>query len=54
LQVLLVHTGQHFDANISEVFFDELGMSKSDHFLSIHGGGHEAMTGRMLERLGVL
>ncbi|WP_089956459.1 non-hydrolyzing UDP-N-acetylglucosamine 2-epimerase [Limnohabitans sp. 2KL-3] len=50
-QEVLVHTGQHFDANMSDVFFDELGMSKPDHFLDIHGGGHGAMTGRMLERL---
>lgn len=54
LHEVLVHTGQHFDANMSDVFFDELGMSKPDHFLDIHGGGHGAMTGRMLERLGVM
>lgn len=51
LQEVLVHTGQHFDANMSDVFFDELGMHKPDHYLDIHGGGHGAMTGRMLERL---
>lgn len=51
LQEVLVHTGQHFDANMSDVFFDELGMNKPDHFLDIHGGGHGAMTGRMLARL---
>jgi len=51
LQEVLVHTGQHFDANMSDVFFDELGMIKPNHFLDIHGGGHGAMTGRMLERL---
>ena len=48
LQELLVHTGQHFDANMSEVFFAELGMSKPSYFLDIHGGTHGAMTGRML------
>lgn len=51
LQEVLVHTGQHFDENMSDVFFDELGMSKPDYFLDIHGVGHGAMTGRMLERL---
>jgi UDP-GlcNAc3NAcA epimerase len=51
LQEVLVHTGQHFDANMSDVFFDELGISKPDYYLDIHGGGHGAMTGRMLERL---
>ena len=45
---VLVHTGQHFDANMSDIFFAELGMSKPDYFLGIHGGTHGAMTGRML------
>lgn len=48
LTEVLVHTGQHFDANMSDVFFSELGMSKPDHFLDIHGGTHGVMTGRML------
>lgn len=51
LQEVLVHTGQHFDANMSDVFFEELGMPSPDHFLNIHGGGHGAMTGRMLEQV---
>jgi UDP-GlcNAc3NAcA epimerase len=51
LQEVLVHTGQHFDTNMSDVFFEELGMGKPDHFLDIHGGGHGAMTGRMLEQV---
>ena len=49
MQEVLLHTGQHFDANMSDVFFTELGMSKPDYFLDIHGGSHGAMTGRMLE-----
>jgi UDP-GlcNAc3NAcA epimerase len=48
LQEVVVHTGQHFDANMSDVFFAELGMKKPDYFLDIHGGGHGEMTGRML------
>lgn len=48
LAEVLVHTGQHFDANMSDVFFTELGMSRPQYFLDIHGGGHGAMTGRML------
>lgn len=51
LQEVLVHTGQHFDSNMSDVFFEELGMHKPDHLLDIHGGGHGAMTGRMLEQV---
>ena len=45
---VVVHTGQHFDANMSDVFFAELGMPKPAHQLSIHGGSHGVMTGRML------
>lgn len=48
LSEVVVHTGQHFDANMSDVFFTELGMSKPDYFLDIHGGTHGVMTGRML------
>lgn len=46
---VVVHTGQHFDTNMSEIFFKELGMAKPDYNLGIHGLTHGAMTGRMLE-----
>lgn len=48
LKEVVVHTGQHFDANMSDVFFSELGMARPAHQLDIHGGGHGEMTGRML------
>lgn len=48
---VLVHTGQHFDENMSDVFFDELGIAPPDHNLNIHSLGHGAMTARMLEML---
>lgn len=48
LREVLLHTGQHFDANMSDVFFEELGMAAPSHFLGIHGGLHGEMTGRML------
>lgn len=48
LQEVLVHTGQHFEANMSAVFFSELGMQPPTYNLGIHGGGHGEMTGRML------
>ena len=44
----MLHTGQHFDANMSAVFFNELGMATPAFELGIHGGGHGEMTGRML------
>ena len=46
---VLVHTGQHFDANMSSVFFAELEIPAPQHHLRIAGAPHGAMTGRMLE-----
>jgi UDP-GlcNAc3NAcA epimerase len=48
---ILIHTGQHFDAGMSDVFFDQLGLAPPFLNMGIHGGGHGAMTGRMLEGL---
>jgi UDP-GlcNAc3NAcA epimerase len=45
---VVVHTGQHFDANMSDVFFAELGMEQPAFHCNIHGGDHGQMTGRML------
>jgi UDP-GlcNAc3NAcA epimerase len=45
---ILVHTGQHFDAGMSQIFFDDLGLAPPRVNLGIHGGGHGEMTGRML------
>jgi len=45
---VLLHTGQHFDPAMSEVFFAELGIETPRVNLGIHGGGHGEMTGRML------
>lgn len=48
LTEILLHTGQHFDANMSEVFFEQLAIPRPDYQLEIHGGHHGDMTGRML------
>lgn len=45
---VLVHTGQHFDSNMSEIFFGQLQIPSPTHYLGIHGGAHGEMTGRML------
>jgi len=46
---VLVHTGQHYDENMSKVFFAELDIPHPKYNLEISGGLHGAMTGRMLE-----
>ncbi|MGE7773624.1 non-hydrolyzing UDP-N-acetylglucosamine 2-epimerase [Chitinophaga sp. NPDC101104] len=51
IEEVLVHTGQHFDSNMSDIFFDEMEIPKPDHKLSINGLSHGAMTGRMLEEI---
>lgn len=47
----LIHTGQHYDANLSDVFFQELEIKAPDHFLNIGGGKQGVQTARMLEAL---
>ena len=51
IEEVLVHTGQHFDASMSDVFFRDLNLPKPDHHLGIHSLNHGAMTGRMMEAL---
>ncbi len=51
IEEVLVHTGQHYDANMSDVFFREMQIPKPSYHLGIGGGAHGAMTGRMLEAL---
>lgn len=48
---ILVHTGQHFDRNMSDIFFDELDIPAPDFNLGIGGGTHGQNTGRMIEAI---
>lgn len=48
---VLIHTGQHFDSNMSDVFFQELDIRKPDYHLGIGGGSHGQNTGRMIEAI---
>jgi UDP-GlcNAc3NAcA epimerase len=47
----MIHTGQHVDAEMSDIFFAELSIPAPSRHLGIHGGGHGEMTGRMLAAL---
>ena len=48
---IIVHTGQHFDTNMSDIFFEQMDIPKPDYQLEINSLGHGAMTGRMLEEI---
>ncbi|HRR40810.1 MAG TPA: UDP-N-acetylglucosamine 2-epimerase (non-hydrolyzing) [Syntrophales bacterium] len=48
---VIVHTGQHYDAEMSDVFFEELDIPRPQYHLGIGGLSHGAMTGRMMEAL---
>lgn len=50
-QEVLLHTGQHYDYNMSDVFFEELDIPKPDYNLGISGGSHGKMTGEMLIKI---
>jgi UDP-GlcNAc3NAcA epimerase len=48
VEEVIIHTGQHFDANMSDIFFDEMEIPKPKYNLAINGLSHGVMTGQML------
>lgn len=51
MKEILVHTGQHFDVHMSQVFFDDMGIPRPDYHLGVGGGTHGQNTGRMIEKI---
>ena len=51
IKEVIIHTGQHYDSNMSEIFFKEMHIPKPDYFLNINGLSHGAMTGQMMEKI---
>ncbi len=51
IEEILVHTGQHYDTSLSQVFFDELGVPSPSVNLSVGSGSHAVQTGRIMKRL---
>ena len=51
IQEVIIHTGQHFDENMSKIFFQEMGIPEPKYNLEINTLPHGAMTGRMLEEI---
>lgn len=51
IEEIIVHTGQHYDSNMSDVFFEEMEIPQPSYTLNIGGGNHGAMTGRQLEKV---
>jgi UDP-GlcNAc3NAcA epimerase len=48
---VLVHTGQHYDTNMSDIFFEQMHIPKPNYFLGVGGKSHGAMTGQMIEKI---
>ncbi|MBO4739276.1 MAG: UDP-N-acetylglucosamine 2-epimerase, partial [Bacteroidales bacterium] len=51
VEEIIVHTGQHYDINMSDVFFGEMEIPRPNYNLNINGLSHGAMTGQMLEKI---
>jgi UDP-GlcNAc3NAcA epimerase len=51
IEEIIVHTGQHYDENMSDIFFEDMKIPKPKYLLGIGGKSHGAMTGQMIEKI---
>lgn len=51
IEEVIIHTGQHYDTNMSDIFFEEMGIPRPNYNLNVNGLGHGAMTGQMMEKI---
>jgi len=51
IEEIIVHTGQHYDSNMSDIFFEQMQIPKPNYYLGIGGKTHGAMTGQMIEKI---
>ncbi len=51
IEEVILHTGQHYDVNMSDIFFEEMQIPKPNYFLGVGGATHGAMTGQMIEKI---
>lgn len=54
VEEIIIHTGQHFDADMSDIFFSEMQIPKPRYSLGIGGQSHGAMTGKMIEQIEII
>ena len=54
IEEVIIHTGQHFDKNMSSIFFDDMSIPKPKYNLQIHSLSHGAMTGQMMEKIEII
>ncbi len=51
IQEIIVHTGQHYDNNMSEIFFNELSIPRPDYNLNVGSASHGVQSARMIEKI---
>ncbi len=51
IQEVIIHTGQHYDANMSAIFFKQMRIPKPDYFLEVKAQTHGSMTGQMMQKI---